>query len=748
MKWPWRRVVGAPILALASSLLFWKVRIFDRGTNPTIEVGPIDLYVEHMPMAQYAFEELGRGHLPLWDPYQLCGMPFFAVPHVALFYPLHFFSFFVDAVTAVEVSFIMHMTIGGLGLGLLARRFALTPLGSAAAAVTFIWSGWVVFNNVLPGIFACMNWLPLTIFLIDRAFARERFAHAALIGAVTIQILIGASEVLVHTLYVGAGLTILRLLSRSREESILDNLGDGARILGCIIAAFLLAAPQLLPSIELVAESARGAEGMTFAEAVFGGIKPVTFAQETLGLRGLVTVGVLPILALPLAFGSRRDRFVSSFALILVVLAILLVTWPPAYRLYHSTPIIGSLFRRPTKFLDVYVFAQALVAGLALTRLHVMAVWPRATLWRDKGWLVCLGFALAAVVWSTMSLGLDSWSWVGGLILLLLFGAAGEAKWRQAAIAGLLLLQAATLFSHVGGTHVRPAKRPEIFHTHDALLESVRATLGAGRVYLSPSFFTLPGLTPKQGMLSRTKVSTDYEPLLTARYKRFFSSITPSRKAGLAELPPGSYELRADSNWTLVDLTASRRFIVSKGERAAYYMRTHPQDFRMILKFGDLQVFDRPKALPRAYVVGSARSMVDEDDVFRALVAPDFDPRRQILLEAEQADAERPTALPPDFEVEFKVDESEEVVLEVSSSSAGYLVLSDLFYPGWRAFDGNREIEIHRANYLFRAVEIKAGLSEIRFSYEPSSVRLGLWVGALTLISLVAGFVWIHRESG
>ena len=38
-----------------------------------------------------------------------------------------------------------------------------------------------------------------------------------------------------------------------------------------------------------------------------------------------------------------------------------------AFQLYYRLPIVGGLFRRPMKFLDLYTFAQALLTGTAVT---------------------------------------------------------------------------------------------------------------------------------------------------------------------------------------------------------------------------------------------------------------------------------------------------------------------------------------------------------------------------------------------
>src|SRR6185436_16693139 len=35
----------------------------------------------------YGFGEIAKGHLPAWNPYQLCGFPFIASLQSAIFYP-------------------------------------------------------------------------------------------------------------------------------------------------------------------------------------------------------------------------------------------------------------------------------------------------------------------------------------------------------------------------------------------------------------------------------------------------------------------------------------------------------------------------------------------------------------------------------------------------------------------------------------------------------------------------------------
>jgi uncharacterized membrane protein YfhO len=74
------------------------------------------------------------------------------------------------------------------------------------------------------------------------------------------------------------------------------------------------------------------------------------------------------------------------------------------------------------------------------------------------------------------------------------------------------------------------------------------------------------------------------------------------------------------------------------------------------------------------------------------------------------------------------------LVVSVQANAPGYVVVSDVWYPGWRVTVNEQETEILRANYLFRAVAVPAGESQVIFSYEPISFSLGAVISLLTLI--------------
>jgi hypothetical protein len=94
-----------------------------------------------------------------------------------------------------------------------------------------------------------------------------------------------------------------------------------------------------------------------------------------------------------------------------------------------------------------------------------------------------------------------------------------------------------------------------------------------------------------------------------------------------------------------------------------------------------------------------------------------------------------PPPLVPDRSgrVRVVVDEPHRVELEVRALRPGYVVLTDTFYPGWRARVDGRSVPILRANGVHRAVATAAGTHRIAFLYRPAAPRLGFFLSLLTL---------------
>jgi len=154
--------------------------------------------------------------------------------------------------------------------------------------------------------------------------------------------------------------------------------------------------------------------------------------------------------------------------------------------------------------------------------------------------------------------------------------------------------------------------------------------------------------------------------------------------------------------------------------------------FRLVHS-GDVKVYQNLDNLPRAFVVHRAR-VLDDEAAIAAMGDETFRPGEEVIL----AEGEPLEGGGGRDEVEIVLYQPERVVVEAHLAGEGYLVLTDAHYPGWRALVDGREVPIHRADVLFRAVRLPAGRHRVEFVYDPLSLKIGAVISLAALLGVVA----------
>ena len=156
-----------------------------------------------------------------------------------------------------------------------------------------------------------------------------------------------------------------------------------------------------------------------------------------------------------------------------------------------------------------------------------------------------------------------------------------------------------------------------------------------------------------------------------------------------------------------------------------------------LVYLGDAKIYEHRSALPRAFIVGRVRLASDDEAELELLRPPDFDARREaVVSEAEwRASGGGTTELGASAEAVVVEYRPERVVVETHLASPGLLVLSDAFYPGWRALVDGQESPILRVDHAFRGVRLEAGWHRVEFVYQPTSLRVGLAISGATAVA-------------
>ncbi len=170
-------------------------------------------------------------------------------------------------------------------------------------------------------------------------------------------------------------------------------------------------------------------------------------------------------------------------------------------------------------------------------------------------------------------------------------------------------------------------------------------------------------------------------------------------------------------------------------------------NFRQIFANDAVRVYENTQVYPRAYFVNRVRSERDPSVVLQTVTAAGFDGRREALIEAADAPALPPTsAAAQPATVSFTRYTSDQITLATSTAEPRFLVLSEMYFPGWRAYLDGVEIPIYRANYLFRGVVVPAGQHTLVYAYRPTSVLVGAAISLLAL-AIATGLLIVKRRS-
>lgn len=93
--------------------------------------------------------------------------------------------------------------------------------------------------------------------------------------------------------------------------------------------------------------------------------------------------------------------------------------------------------------------------------------------------------------------------------------------------------------------------------------------------------------------------------------------------------------------------------------------------------------------------------------------------------------------------------EPNQLVYKVSAPKDGVVVFSEVYYPGWQATIDGQPVDIARADYILRAMNVPAGEHTIEMWFNPQSIHVTESIAYVALALLLVGvmiLVWTKRN--
>lgn len=388
--WPFLLLAATAFLFFRHLLLLQKV--------PWIS----DIRNYYLPNWEYLSKLLRSGHFTFWCPGIYCGFPLFADSEMGIFYPPGTLFMLLPTTAGFNYFLVLHYLLGGCFLYLYCRLLRLGRPASCFAAGPFMLSGFFLAHLVHPNVVATTAWVPLFLYLLEKALREDRLSfHLFAGGVLGIQFLSGFLMIpLIEIL-----LSFFYLLSHpevSYRHSRLKALVPWA---GSVALGLGLGMAQNLPSYYLVNNSYR-AGGLSSSLSNVGNLPVLqlagAFFPRAFG-RGLaqsgylgawtfeetyIYIGILPLLFAPAAL-MRPRRWPASFLFWAGAASLLLslgnqgLLWPILRHLpgFH-------VLKGPGRFFLVTNLCLLILGAMGFDRWREGELESRRQRSLRKGWLV------------------------------------------------------------------------------------------------------------------------------------------------------------------------------------------------------------------------------------------------------------------------------------------------------------------------------------------------------------------------
>jgi hypothetical protein len=739
-----RATIGWLLLFLpVTALFYWKILLTRQFSLLTESEGINQGY----SWIQFVITSIRRGSLPVWDPYTLAGHSFVGEMQTGALYPFHLLLALVPfnragvfSPVTYHIWFAATHVLAACFMFALIREFGLSRFSAFVAGICFSLGG-LVARVEWPDFLESSIWLPLVFLFFLRAL-RAAGTRLAIVNACAGGLMLGMSVlagrlhvVLMEALViVSAG--IFYACSSPREtgselsprRSICFRAAIVMAVMG--VAGLAAGAVQLFPSVEYSTRALRflGTPGALPATQKI----PYTYITDQFYPHGIA------LLVLHFAFngnsgqGEINNPYMGIFPLLAAVIGI---------RRYWRNLWI--------RYLAGLTVAAFLFSFGSLSLLHgvMYAIVPELWNMREATRMVYLAdFGLAILA-------------AHGMEALFVRGSAGWTGLNRTLL-GIVVACAAALFvpAMFAKADINPWNTLSILvifasYALYRFLENGHHGAATRAILVSLILFDLSAANwTARNRMEVAKTGVDQlDRIMSARGAAQFLKAQPDLFR---------VRVQADPTPNIGDLFGVP--IVDPASGA-----TLPVDYTRMLGFTDLlnvryiltpakeqkpgavyqdrawKVYENPSGYPRAWIVHETTVEPSAERAAERLGTPGFDARRTALIEVPVA--VEPLAGGAQESARVTASTPNQIELEVDVQSRGLLVLSENYYPGWRATTDTQTAPIYRVDSGLRGLIVPRGHSRVVLRYAPASIY---WGGLLTLMTFFGTLaaMGLHRR--
>lgn len=769
-----------------------------------------DQFIAGFAFRDFATQALRAGQsIPHWNPYLFGGLPYVAAMHGDIFYPTALLRLLAGTDVGMTWGFIIHLFLSGLFTYGFLRAWGLGFIPSLVGGLAYMLSGPIA-SYASPGhdgkLFVSAL-LPLALWLLVRGIRDGRmWAWGAFAITVGLAVLSPHPQLLQYLLLTSGSFALFLALGSDADGKPIDR-RTGVRRLAFALAAVMIGmaigAIQFMPVREYVAWSPRVGRDYAYATSFsfpiielinlylpqFTGILDKYWGPNGIHLHSEYIGGPVLLLATVAFGGETRKRFRRFWVATGVVALIwMLGGSTPFFHLVYELVPGTKFFRAPSTIIYVFSFALSVLAALGTERVLAREVNSRVLYaWAGVGVLVALlasagaltgmarsaalpfGQAIAArqgydqsvapqiaeQVTSANGSDVTVGAWRSLIFLALAVGGiiAYQRGLVPARVLGFALIAIVGLDQWSIARHYWLFSPPaRVLYASDPAIEFLKHEPQPGRVVvhaLGDSGLAHPD--PYFG--------TNLEGRGTGLMVHGIRSVTGYHGNEL-----GRYQ-------KLIDLRSSNGApatlspMLWRHENARYlYTNAAVPNPELKLLVGPVKnsagstvyLYRLPGENPYAWVAAGMTKAPDED-VLQAILDPRFDPLRLAVV-SDTSPLQLPLMSAPPAPLAITTTTSQyapghaTIALSAPSPQGAALVVSENYFPGWRATVNGLPQPTFRTNFNLIGVQLPTGAHTVELTFHDPAVDAGKGVTLVALLlalgALAGGVVMDWRRLG